>query len=563
MSEPVDSKMECDIQGGCGSSDAMVLYDDGHKYCYSCQESDFPIIKGRITANEAQVAKAVVKNGLSFKPLPIRYYKNEPRCIQQDTMRKYGYGEGHDNHKKWCHITPRRNESGEVIGQKIRYPDKSFVTIGLSKDPQDSGTTFWGQHLFSKGKKVVITEGELDAMSMFEAMGSKWPVVSLPDGAGSVKRTFAAQIKWLEQWDEIVLCFDEDTAGEKARQDAVKVIPPGKARVMRMPLKDANEMHRAGRDQELVDAMWNAKQVRPDGILGGDDLWTEFTKENTNTYITLPFQGLQDMWGGWRDGEITLLGAGSGVGKTTLIKEFLGHALDQGDKVGGIFLEENIRRQVQGMMTYYAGFPVHMSMMGNYCDMDDVKREKLKGIWEDKLKGKLELYNHFGVMDPKELISNLRYMAVALGCRTLILDHITMLANAAEDGGERLILDSTMQGLRSMVEETGVRLLVASHLNRPKGKPYEEGAQVNVSSFRGSTQLICLADNAFGAERNQQHPQHKDYTLLRSLKCRITGTTGVACWLHYDKVTGRMVECDEPDGGMAGTGEDTIKNETY
>jgi twinkle protein len=447
---------------------------------------------------------------------------------------------------------------GNIVSQKLRYKDKKFIMIGNPpKRP-----TFWGQHLFSTGKRVIITEGEFDAMSMYEAMGSSWPVVSLPNGAASTKKVFQAQSKWLEGFEEVVLSFDEDAAGDKAREVATGLLPPGRARITKLSLKDANELWRASRGDELKQAVWNAKQVRPDTILGTEQLWDKFTESLPNSYIPLPWSGLQDMWKGWRDGEITLIGAGSGVGKTTLIKQMLCHAIDQGDKVGGIFLEESVRRTVQGMLTYYSKIPVHLTMLGNYEDLVPETQMQLQSVWEDNLKSKIELYDHFGTMDPKELVSNLRYMAIGLGCKTLVLDHITMLANAAEDGNERIILDSTMQKLRAMVEETGARLVVISHLNRPSGKPFEEGANVHLGSFRGSTQLVCLSDNVLGIERNQQHPTNADYTRLRSLKCRITGDTGIAGWLLYSKSTGCMIEVDEPSGGLLSENQSDIE-ETY
>lgn len=556
MSAIVEQHLECTVNGGCGSSDAMQINSDGWRHCHSCSKREGPIKSGRISDRDAQPARAAPAEG--FDPLPVRYFENKDRCIALATCRKYDYGEGEDRRGQWTHITGILEEDGTVVGQKMRYKDKRFVQIGN----QPRTTRFWGQHLFSGGKRLIITEGEFDAMSAFEAMGSSWPVVSLPNGTGSVERVFKGQLKWLDSFDEVVLMFDQDKAGVDAKEKAVKILPPGKAKVATLDLKDANEMWRAGRGEEIKHAVWNAQSARPDEILGTTELWDRFTATIPNASINWPWPTLQTMWNGWRTGEITLIGAGSGVGKSTLLKHLMCHAIEQGDKAGGIFLEENVRRSAQGFLTYFTRKPVHLLMTGNYQDMDAPTRGVLRSAWDEQIKDNLELYDHFGSMDPEDLVGHLRFMAVGLGCKTLVLDHITMLANAAGEGMERLVLDATMADLRSMVEQTGVRLIIVSHLNRPTGRPYEEGAQIHLGSFRGSTQLVCLSDNVLGAERNQQHPTNKNFTRLRSLKCRITGNTGVADWLKYEQATGYMGPSEAPAGGLeVAAGQETFDSQ--
>ena len=288
MSEIVEQHIECTIDGGCGSSDGMCTYDDGHKHCFSCEGTEQPSkqpVAGRIKATDGQVAETVVREGSSFTPLAFRFFSNESRCLDLATLRKFDYGEGNDSRKVWCHITNVRDSSGDVVAQKLRYKDKKFTMVGDPPTPP----LFWGQHLWDKGKRLVVTEGEIDAMSVFEATGSKWPVVSLPNGSASARKVFEAQSKWLDGFDEVVLCFDEDDAGAKAVKAAVKALPPGVARVTKLPLKDANELHRAGRDEDIRQAIWNAKRVRPDTILGTDALWGRFTESLPNSYV--PFHG--------------------------------------------------------------------------------------------------------------------------------------------------------------------------------------------------------------------------------------------------------------------------------
>lgn len=103
--------------------------------------------------------------------------------------------------------------------------------------------------------------------------------------------------------------------------------------------------------------------------------------------------------------------------------------------------------------------------------------------------------------------------------------------------------------LRTLVQETGIGLLLVSHLKRPEGRGHEEGAQTSLAQLRGSAAIGQLSDMVLGLERNQQGPD-PNITAVRVLKNRFSGQTGVACHLRYDPDTGRLAETDAvlPDG---------------
>jgi twinkle protein len=124
---------------------------------------------------------------------------------------------------------------------------------------------------------VVITEGELDRMSISQAFDNKWPTGSLPNGAGSAKKAILADYEKLCRFDSIVLCFDNDEPGQKALKEACELLPVGKVKIMSLPKKDANAvlMDKALGPAVLVRAFWDATPYRPDGIREG----REFTRE--------------------------------------------------------------------------------------------------------------------------------------------------------------------------------------------------------------------------------------------------------------------------------------------
>ena len=100
-----------------------------------------------------------------------------------------------------------------------------------------------------------------------------------------------------------------------------------------------------------------------------------------------------------------------------------------------------------------------------------------------------------------------------------------------------------------LVQETGISLLLVSHLKRPDGKGHEEGSATSLSQLRGSGSIAQLSDMVLGLERNGQadDPIIRNTTHVRVLKNRFSGLTGKACDLLYDLATGRMSEHDLED----------------
>ena len=252
----------------CGSQDNLAIYDDGHGYCFT------PGCGYHRTEEGEQQTKRKEKMKMDFvsgdkSPL-------QKRCISQDTVNKWDYQTGTFKGKKVQIANYRKAESGEIVAQKLRFSNKDFLFIGDTKQ-----ANLFGKHLFSKGKMIVVTEGEIDAMSVSQAQGNKWPVVSISTGSGGAKRCLQREIEYLEGFETIVLMFDQDDAGKKAVEECVPLFSPGKVKVAQLPMKDANEMLQAGQEKEIINAIWSAQVWRPDGIIDGRDVWHLISSDDT------------------------------------------------------------------------------------------------------------------------------------------------------------------------------------------------------------------------------------------------------------------------------------------
>ena len=514
----------------CGSSDAKAIYDDGHGFCFSC-ETYYPQEEARVSTNghgRADEDTEGTSKSEGFLRGAFKELRN--RGITEETCRKWNYEVGF-HQGSVCHIASFKNESGKTVAQKIRLPGKNFMALG---DFTKAG--FYGSHLWGGGKKLVITEGELDALSVSQIQEYKWPVVSLPNGAAGGKRVIASNLDYLNRFEEIIFMFDNDEAGHKAAKVCASTLPVGKAKIASLPLKDANEMLAAGREAEVIQAIWNAKTFRPDGIIDGTDLWETVSKELVCSSIPYPWQSLNETTHGIRCGEIVTLCAGSGVGKSQICKEITLDLINKDNRVGYIALEENVRRTSLSIMGMHLNKQLHL-----YPDLAN-QAEKRTAFEATVGSGLLFLYDHFGSLDTENLLNRIRYMVTGCDCKYIFLDHLSIVVSGMESGDERRFIDNTMTMLRSLVAELDFALILVSHLKRPDGKGHEEGGFTSLSQLRGSAGIAQLSDLVIGLERNQQDEESPDTMTVRVLKNRWSGQTGRACYLEYSHETGRLTE---------------------
>ena len=225
---------------------------------------------------------------------------------------------------------------------------------------------------------------------------------------------------------------------------------------------------------------------------------------------------------GIRRGELVTITAGSGIGKSTLVRQIAHHLLKSGETLGLLMLEENIRRTALGLMAIEAASPFHLDITP-WASLSEEAKQVRKSAYDATLgTGRVYLYDHFGSTDIENLLYRIRYLAQGYDCGWVILDHLSIVVSGLDDGDERKTIDRTMTHLRTLVEETGIGLLLVSHLRRPEGKGHEQGAMTSLAQLRGSHAIAQLSDMVIGAERDQQG-EDPNMLLLRILKNRFSG----------------------------------------
>lgn len=519
----------------CKSSDSLALYDDGGEHCFGAGCTYHKSGNGTVTASLPK-AKALAMAGV-VASIPTRKLSAETCAHYGVTVEYNNEGTVSKHHYPYYDV-----DTNEMCATKVRQVDtKNFYATGdLSK------AGLFGQNVCrGNGKYITITEGELDALAIYEMFGKSYDVVSLKNGASNAEREIKDNLEWLESYNNVVLCFDNDKAGQAA-VDAVKdLFSPNKLLICKLPVKDASDMLMANRVKDFTNDWWSAQIYRPDGIIAGTETWDTLVKKRQVKSIPYPWEGLNRITRGHRPYELVTITSGSGMGKSQFIREIEYDLLQRCEgNIGVLALEEDVSRTSLGIMSVAANRPLHLE--------EDTPVDELRPFWERTLgSGRYYLFDHWGSTSADNLLARVRYMAKALDCRYIILDHLSIVVSSQESGDERKAIDEIMTKLRTLVAETGISLFLVSHLRRSQGKAHEDGAQISLGELRGSQAIAQLSDIVIGMERDQQNPDEsiRNTTTVRVLKNRYSGETGAACWLQYDRNTGRMSEVANPETG--------------
>lgn len=510
----------------CGSSDANSLFDDGHQYCFACET----YIAGDGTVTTQKAVKPMNKD--------LKFYDNSTstsivsRGITSATCIAYGVRQ--DTGK---HYYPYYDAEGVMTAVKTRLVEtKDFSIAGDFKDAM-----LFGQNLFTKaGRYLTICEGELDALASYQMQGSKYPCVSVRNGAQAALKDCKTQYEWIDSFENIVICFDADEPGQKAAQ-AVAELFGGKVKVMKHKkgYKDACDYLENHAGKEFIDSWWAAESYVPDGIIQGNSLWDLVSTPLEKADCDYPYDGLNSLTYGIRKGELVMVTAGSGLGKSQFLREVVWHIINKTtDKIGLMFLEESVRKTARSLMSLAVNKPIHLPDV-------EVTDEELKDAFNRTLgSDRIYLFDHFGSTSLENIVNRVRYMAKGLNCGYVFLDHLSIIVSGGDVGDERKALDAIMTKLRMLVQETGISLICVSHLKRNEGRGHEEGAATSLAQLRGSGAIAQLSDIVIGLERNGQAEDmiERNTTSVRCLKNRFSGFTGAAGSLLYNSQTGRMLE---------------------
>lgn len=553
----------------CGSSDAKAVYDDDSTYCWSCHKSTLseeykellkeskPKKKRKDTMSDETKVKSTkpvidpedaqeIKDNTSIKANGFRSLDDET-CKYFGVRHKYNEETGEVEEQYYpC------TQDSQLTGYKIREVPKNFRSIGRT----GADCELFGQFRFKRGGKyIVITEGELDALSAYEMLkeynqSKGWDfetaVVSPTTGAMS-KKQLAAQYKFLDSFDNVILSYDADSAGKEAADKILEVLPKGKVKIMKMRFKDANDYLEKGKQKEFITDFYNAEKRVPVGVLPSGNLYDRILAQTEVPKVPFPpFMGeLNTLFvGGMPLGHIVNIAADTGVGKTTLVNEMVYYWIFHSPHPVGIVSMELDAGQ-------YGEVLLSRHLSRKLALMPSVD-EKLKFLRSDKVKEQAhELMFHpngdhrFYLLDNRdgtveEIQDTIEELVVACGAKVIVLDPLQDILDGLSNEEQATF----MKWAKGFQKSHNVLFVFINHMRKtPAGQSGGDSEQ----NIMGSSTIIKSASANILLKRDKmaEDPIVRNTTEISVPKNRICGLTGPAGAAYYDNDTHTMCNLQE------------------
>ena len=416
----------------CKSSDAYTEWDNGSAYCFSC-------------GYRPKGAKEDIPERVE------RTFRGD-RGLTETTMRTFYV------------VTEVVNDHPA----RIAFPYPSFHKMRSLKEKQfwtkgEVKAQLFGMDKFDPGsaESIVVTEGEYDAMSVYQAMRGM-PAVSVRS-ASSAKVDCIENYDYLNSFNKIIIAFDDDEPGRKHAAKVRSLFDPRKVYSVKFTKhKDANSYLQAGEDDDLAKVIKGARILLPEGVLHTYQDLEDALSDSLPRIMEYPFKSLQSALYGVHSGEFIIFKGPEGIGKTEVFRAIEYAALSNNvHPVGILHLEENINYTLRGLATYSLRVPANMEDTGvSNDDVIECYRDLTEGC-EDRC----YIKSAMGTDDPDEILSIIRFMASGLGCKVIFLDHLSMLVTGLHDDDERKTLDYLATKIAKMCDELQFAFLTIMHVN--------------------------------------------------------------------------------------------------
>jgi len=468
------------------------------------------------------------------------------RKLKKESLEYFGIKIGvseEDGETPAIHYYPY-SKDGETVGYKVRVIEgKRMWSVGSMKGCDLFG---WEQAKAAGGKKLFITEGECDAVALYQIFkdhnkGGAYAdfnpsVVSVPNGSGSAAKDilrFLPEIR--KTFKEIILVFDMDEPGRKAAEEVIKQVPD--AMVATLPSKDANQCLIDGRSKACHNAVqFNAQKPKNTRLINASDLHEE-AKEPPKYGVSWPWKHITEATRGLRLGETIYIGAGQKQGKSEVVNALAAHCIrEHGWKVMLAKPEEANKKSYKLVLGKIAGKFFHDPKK----PFDGNAYDEAGAIIKDQLI-LLNLYQHVGW---DTLKGDIR-MAANEGCKAIFIDPITNLTNGMSAADANTKLQEIAQELAAMALDLNVIIFIFCHLRNPEtGTPHERGGEVLSSQFAGSRAMARSCNLMLGLEGNRDpnlSAEERNLRTLVLLEDREYGESGKFP-LYWDNKTGLFNE---------------------
>lgn len=570
MTEFVFGKNPCPFRG-CNSSDGFHWYGEGKGgFCWSCQktilsddkkqelgideseeEDEYVSTREQITAEEnAQIKSYTGTDGKDW------------RGIRKETNAFFGvrYEYDQETGNPVAQYFPTTINS-ELAGYRVRRFPKDF-SKGVGKVGKECDMV--GEFRFQNHSRTcLIVGGETKLLNSYQMLKDDQErrgkgeyetvaVVCSTLGEPGAHKQVQQRYEFFNKFEKIVICMDADSAGEKAAQDIAKVLPKGKAFIMKMRYKDADDYVEAGKQREFISDYWNAKAYTPDGIVASTELSSKVRELALLPKIPLPpfMHRVQKMMAGGIPLKVIInIASASGTGKSTIVEEMQYFWIFNSPyKIGTVTLESDSGQFATKILSRHLGRKIDLiediAEKMEYLNSPEVLEAERNLYFKEDGTPRFYLIEERdgGLESLKELVMEL---IIACGCQVIIFDPLQDILDGLSNEDQSVFL----RWMKGMIKSHDVTFINVNHVRKSGGgqKANSAGAEMFEEDMQGSSTIFKsgACNLLFTRDKEAEDEIERNTTKMKASKIRWTGRTGVAGMYYYDNNTHTMFDKED------------------
>lgn len=400
----------------------------------------------------------------------------------------------------------------------------------------DTTPLLFNMNRINVDQPLLVTEGELDCVAAIEAGYTN--AVSVPFGANNYS-WIEENFEWLEQFDSIIICADNDDAGLKMQKECVFRlgswrtkfidIPPfyfDSERNKQIPMKDLNHVLYYGGKQAVLNLIHNAKDSPVPSVQDVSDV--DETDLDEVDGITTGIAELDAELMRLFYGTLTILSGQPGAGKTSFISQLMCNALDDNKNVW-IYSREMPSWMTKSWLNHIlaGGHNIKEYHDKNNSTYYKVTQDAKKGISEH-YRGRWFVYRDDASNKLSDIMQSMKDCVRKYGSKLLIIDNLMTLDLDSNEDNEMLKQTEAINELIYFAMKFGVAVVLVAH---PRKLPRD--TDVGIYDISGSANIINLAHRTIGLKRLEKGKSLYD-TQLTIIKDRMRGRAGKKVEIYYD-----------------------------
>lgn len=391
---------------------------------------------------------------------------------------------------------------------------------------------------------LLITEGELDCAAAIES--GYLNAVSVPLGAHNY-HWIEENWDWLEQFDSIILCSDNDEAGNEMRKEVINRLGSWRTRFVEIPyqlngknVKDLNELWFYGGKEAVIDAILNAKDTPVDSVADFSDIQALDLSEMDG--IKTGFRDLDRVIMKLYYGTFNILTGINGSGKSSFLTQLICESMDQ-EKNVFLYSGELPNYQTKNWLNFILAGRHNVnryeSKDGEYFKVN----RAVEPVIDEHYRGRLFIYKDGYSNRAEDILDSMEANARKYGCKLFVIDNLTSISLGGSNKDRWEKQEIFINKLIAFAKKYQVVVMLVVHPHK-----IETVRRLTKMDVQGISAIIDLAHRIFSLYRVQEsdrNPPKNKRGLERDVVCdilkdRMSGREGKCIEFYYDRPSRRF-----------------------